>query len=510
MLNKKINLCLLVGMLLILVVGITSVTAINVDANTTDTCTVNTIQNTTSTTVDSNLKENNVNNVIKSNITNKNSEVTQKQEKQNVTTTEKIVSDDLSTQIGESVVEKSNATVSVEQVSNYPGTNIQLKANVTDINGTPLNSGVMVFKLNDNTLKYDNGTSIICHVINGTATLNYTISLNATAKDYKLTAVFSDVNYERTENNSILTIIRSPTNITTNPVTIEVGEQFINVSATITNALTQLPAIGGKVTVKINGFTIANNLTIDSNGQFNSSLLINVYCPVGTNKLEIFYNGGKNTEETKISTVLNVLKQNATMIFTIEPQLSYTETYYLLVVNLTDNQGNKLNTGEVIFKINGKTMMSEDTPGEMVRVPVRNGVAMNYIGSDYYAKNYTITAKYIEYYTYTAEKNSTLVVERAPTNITTTPVTATQNQSFNITAQIINNETKVPASGGKVGIKIDGKTLINNLTIDGNGQFIYTVTNNTYSIGTHNVTIMYNGGRKTTETRINSTLIVKV
>ncbi|MDO5852177.1 MAG: hypothetical protein Q4Q23_06790, partial [Methanobacteriaceae archaeon] len=101
---------------------------------------------------------------------------------------------------------KGNVNITTSLVTTYAGQTINLTSKINTINGNNINSGTVIFKINGKTLKNSNGTTLKTTVINGTATLTYTIPKNYIAKNYTITAVFSDKNYNLCENNNTLII----------------------------------------------------------------------------------------------------------------------------------------------------------------------------------------------------------------------------------------------------------------------------------------------------------------
>ncbi|MDO5851172.1 MAG: hypothetical protein Q4Q23_01640, partial [Methanobacteriaceae archaeon] len=159
------------------------------------------------------------------------------------------------------------------------------------------------------------------------------------------------------------------------------------------------------------------------------------------------------------------------------------------------------NTGTIVYKINQKTIGKTN---------ITNGKAtLTYtIPKNYSAKNYTITAVLSDKNYQRTETNTTLTLQKTPTNITTNPLIIPEKTPFTITAKITNNQTQKPLTNGKTGIKINQKTLTNNLTPDKNGIITYTINNNTYKKGTHNITIMYGETKNNQETRTQTTLTI--
>ena len=72
---------------------------------------------------------------------------------------------------------------------------------------TPINTGKVIFKINGKTLRDTDGNIIQANVVDGVATINYTIPQNMAAKEYNFTCVFGNSLYERSDVNSTLTVV---------------------------------------------------------------------------------------------------------------------------------------------------------------------------------------------------------------------------------------------------------------------------------------------------------------
>ena len=73
----------------------------------------------------------------------------------------------------------------------------------------PINEGVMIFKVNGVTIKDKNDKVIQVNVTNNSATCTFTIPDGWSAKPIKVTAVYSNKNFERLENNTYFNITRT-------------------------------------------------------------------------------------------------------------------------------------------------------------------------------------------------------------------------------------------------------------------------------------------------------------
>ncbi|MDO5851334.1 MAG: hypothetical protein Q4Q23_02480 [Methanobacteriaceae archaeon] len=396
-------------------------------------------------------------------------------------------------------------TVSLQKITNITLNNytakageiIKLNTTVNVVNSTENINGTVIFKINGKTI----GNS---YLINKTATLNYNIPSTFSAKNYTLTATYNEnLEFTKSTTNSTLTITKTKTNIILDNVTTIKGNttQF---TATIKDEYGNLIK-DGIVIFKINGKTLPNKISILNGTAIYQYTIPNDFSTKNYT-ITAIYAGNNKYEQSRTNATLIIIKLNATV------QLSNITAYagqnIILTANITDLNKKIINTGEVLFKINGNTL--KYTNGTSIKVQVINGVAtLNYnIPSNFNAKEYNITAVYSNKGYNRQENTSILQIKKSPATINITPITVMHYNAFNIKAQIINTLTQNPVTTGKVGIKINGKTIVNNLTLDSNGQINYPIINNIYKVGVHNITIMFNGGINCIETRTNSTLTV--
>ncbi|MDO5851634.1 MAG: hypothetical protein Q4Q23_04025 [Methanobacteriaceae archaeon] len=347
----------------------------------------------------------------------------------------------------------------------------------------------------------DNATGTITYILDGKIiTKTNKIHENKTLNElplgeYTLIASYSgDTQYVESIVTTNFTINKIPTTILIDPIVAQAGDN-IQITANITNTRNQ--TITGLVAFKLNGHTIGKTNT--TNGQ----AILNYTIPnTYTSKnytITVIY--GENNIFTKATTntTLTLTKKQAKIQIT--PIKGYAGTTIQLTTNITDMKGTPLNTGTIVYKINQKTIGKTN---------ITNGKAtLEYkIPDNYTSKNYTITAVLSDKNYQRTETNTTLTLQKTPTNITTNPLIIPEKTPFTITAKITNNQTQKPLTNGKTGIKINQKTLTNNLTPDKNGIITYTINNNTYKKGTHNITIMYGETKNNQETRTQTTLTI--
>jgi len=88
------------------------------------------------------------------------------------------------------------------------GSTITLKATITD-NNKVINTGKVVFKINGKTVKDANGKVIYAKVVNGQASVNYTIPESYKAGNYTITATYIGTDYDKITSDSTISVIKA-------------------------------------------------------------------------------------------------------------------------------------------------------------------------------------------------------------------------------------------------------------------------------------------------------------
>ena len=203
--------------------------------------------------------------------------------------------------------------------------------------------------------------------------------------------------YNTTTISKTFTIV-SPT-LTVEPVTATVG-QTVNITARITADDETITDINkGKVTFKVNGKTLkdANGKVIYAKVVNGTATIENYIVPsdwtkVGTT-IEAVYSGSSECDKlTSEKTEITI--QKAVPTLTTEDITATTGDKITLKATITDN--NKvINTGKIVFKINGKTVKDENGKVIYAKV-VNNTVEFEYtLPESYKAGSYNITATFI-------------------------------------------------------------------------------------------------------------------
>ena len=97
------------------------------------------------------------------------------------------------------------STFTTENMTAKAGESITLTATITG-GENQINTGKVVFKINGKTVKDENGKVIYAKVVNGIATVEYTLPANMKAQNYNITAVLLVPNQEKLEANAVLTV----------------------------------------------------------------------------------------------------------------------------------------------------------------------------------------------------------------------------------------------------------------------------------------------------------------
>ena len=282
---------------------------------------------------------------------------------------------------------KTRTIITLPEIHANPGEEIKITANITDTYNNPLKSGLVTF-----TDAYED-IHLEAPVTNGTATVTVVFDepIN-TILIATYTPTEEQIESSQTEN--ILTIIDE--HETTLAINTNNNQDTLELQATLTNSIGE-NINGGKVTFKVNGKTVK-----DANGKV-------IYAKVVDGKATVQYTvpdnmNGKDLNITATYSGTNKYNKTTTSITTIVEKRTPTletesvsgtaGTSIQLKATITDVD-KVINTGKVVFKINGKTLKDEN--GKVIYAKVINNQAIvNYtLPSDMKAKDYNLTATFI-------------------------------------------------------------------------------------------------------------------
>ena len=290
-----------------------------------------------------------------------------------------------------------------------------------------------------------------------------TTDANTTIKNNKLTSstgygdeTTKTISDTTLENNTIETtttievpetiITKTPTTITANVTTID-GTPINGGTITFTQgneAIAQAEVIDGVATATVT-FKEEEDATITAS-----------YTPEST---------GLSTSSDEATTSIQA-PQTQLNIEDVELAAGETVT---LTATVTDQAGNNITGGKIIFKVNGKTV--KDTNGKVIYAKVVDGVAtVEYIVPDSLAgKDVNITAVYSGSSKYNKESTTiTKTVAAQEPTLTITPITDDVQTGSTITLKAKVAAGDKAITTGKIVFKINGKTVK-----DENGKVIY-------------------------------------
>ena len=174
-----------------------------------------------------------------------------------------------------------------------------------------------------------------------------------------------------------------------------------------------------------------------------------------------------------------------------------------LKTTITDKNGNKVNSGKVVFKLNGKTL--KDDEGNTIIAEVKDGIAtIEYmIPTNYAAKNYILTAVASDDKYNRTEANSTLTKIKTTPKITIETTNVKRTNNTTITVKLTDDQNNNIAGNTKVAVKLNGKTITH--TTSQNGIIKINMDLTQYKNSKYDLTVvsgensLYNTSRNTSE-----------
>ena len=299
--------------------------------------------------------------------------------------------------------------------------------------------------------------------------MNEIKTLNNTVK--KLTTELEDANNKIDkliqEIEKLTNKTKLNTTIKINPIKSSVGS-IVKLSAKIKDQNSKA-VTDGRVISKINGKTLKdeyNNViyALVSNGTASINYQVNEVWLKNTTTIQATYSGSQKYASSKVnsSTALKISKGQATLTLdqtNITAKVGETIT---LRAKVLDANGDRINSSHVVFKLNGKTLT--DKNGKQLKAKVVDGDAiLEYtIPADLGAKTYNLSAVYDGSYERT-ETTGKLTIKRKAVTINT-PTITTKNKKTRIKATITDENGQLLSGTTKLAIKVNGKTVLNNVT----------------------------------------------
>ena len=239
-----------------------------------------------------------------------------------------------------------------------------------------------------------------------------------TPGDYTINVQYLGDESHRTSETTITFTVEKvyiPPTLIVDPITATLGDS-ITITARITEGDETITDINtGKITFKVNGKTLK-----DANGKVIYAKVVGGIATIEDyivsddwakdgSTIQAVYSGSSQCEKlTSEKTEITINKEEPTI--TTSDVTAAAGSSITLTATITDND-KVINTGKVVFKINGKTV--KDASGKVIYAKVvNNQVSVDYtLPADLKAKDYTITATFISNDYERLEDTKTLTIE---------------------------------------------------------------------------------------------------
>lgn len=318
----------------------------------------------------------------------------------------------------------------------------------------------------------------------------FSISINSFQSGQNiLTVHVPETDYTNTAQKNIIFIAKKDTpQITVQTVDTKAGEQLI-IKGQLTGRNNK-KITDKNVTIKIN--TKEYIVTTDSEGNFEQKLENILY---GNYSVTVSF-ADKNYETATKTINITVTKQQVTLrvsdiIARIGENITFSAT-------LTDEKDNQVSGGNIVFKLNGRTLRTDgrfDTnTTEVLKFNVENGVVKYTLSADLYLRHgKNISASYSGSYRYESTKSNTATasigLRYSNINVTTDVSTVKHHENITFTAHISDVTPKLNTSyvntGANVIFKINGVSIK-----DENNNVIRTEVVNNSATLKYNITPM--------------------
>ncbi len=354
---------------------------------------------------------------------------------------------------------KDNATLTVNKPTNaVPDKPVTITGKLYDKNGKPVASIPVNVTVNDKTL----------HTVidaNG----NYeVIADNIVGGVNNVTVTSDNYKYNTKSAKTQFNAEKPGTHITVNKISDQkVDEKIITITGKLVDEQ-QNPINNAPVTVKVNNNTYT--VTTDKSGNYK---YVNPETIVGRNNVTVKYDGDDYKSSTA-STTFTIKKVKT--IVTVESIKAVVGEDITFTAHVTDEFGNKVTGGNLVFKVNGRTLRVDGhfntNNTSPLKLSVEDGIVTITLKAELYLRDgknitasYSGSSKYEEAKANTAEMSVTKRYAQVTVNVT--PKMAKQNSDIVFTAtlrDVTKNATNKTCLtiGGDVIFKINGVTIKEN------------------------------------------------
>ena len=254
---------------------------------------------------------------------------------------------------------KRNATVEVSAPDDYVNGTLHIDAVVRDQNGSLINDGVLVFKLNGLSLKDENNKGIVAKVVNGKVHLDVKLPFAYSAKKYNLTATYSNKIYNKATGSNTTSLKAIPTYVN---ATVTIKDQFSKpvVTGQIYNKFNYAVLEGTAIiNIKFDGISYAKKVKIE-NGTFRETLEgIPIYKP-GTHKIEIA--AGANSHYDAVRKTITSKTTPKYNVNTVITNITRNKTTTRVQAKIVDDKNKNVQRDlKITIKLNGKSFLVNKT-----------------------------------------------------------------------------------------------------------------------------------------------------
>ena len=349
-------------------------------------------------------------------------------------------------------VEKLDVVVDVAMPNVTAGSS-NLVANITDENGNKVPSGTV-------TITTPDGKQIKATVKDGK--VNTTVPTTPGHQTYKITYDGNN-NYSPSATSLTTEVPKLDTTIKVDKLTPSEVDDTTTVKGKLTDSNGK-PVPNAKVTVKYADTTKV--VTTDSKGEFTAEI---PNIRAGTNNVTVTYNGNDTYNSASVNTTQKVNKHS--VIVKVDEVSGIIGEKITLTAHVTDVKGNKVSGGNLVFKLNGKTLREDyrfDSNASPLKFKVVDGKVKVTLTADLYLRNAkNLTAAYSGSYKYEANTSAIVTAQikkrSAILSVTTVPTTAKQD------ANIVFRATLTDVT----------KNATNKTSINTDGTVIFKVNDNT-------------------------------
>ena len=413
-----------------------------------------------------------------------------------------------------------NVKIVAGNIAAHPGDKVNVNGYVLDEHNKVVPYGKIVIKLNGK-------THLISNITNNKINYTYTIP-NYEAKKYNLQYVYvANDKYDRYELNKTL-IINNDEKMKSTTILVDDFETYNGGLLTMTGKVVdsnQKLVNGGNILYKLNGNTVEFVPVI--NGTFEFKKVIH---NMGLKNYELTFAYGliglyDRSEANRILSITNKEDPLTKVIINASDITCYAGGGVSVKGTVKDEFGHPLNSGSIIIKINGKTVMGWDAP---LSCPIVNGKFENsFVIPNYSVKDYKLQYIHVQDDKYARyELNKTLTIKKQQSVISFIPYDQYHpyfDPSFEfvgpgevlyLAVSVNGLVTGNIASSGNISLKVNDKLYqINNKTLtapikDNKAIFKYTIPKNAKPGSLFKLTLLYSGSSNFYESELNATVEV--